>query len=147
MENLFLGANVQDITTTFLAWDTGTNELISPTMKVGAAYLVDALGGRFAPAVDFDIRFENRRSASFAHMGAVSLDLHAGMEYQFRDLVALRVGYSDIKQLTLGAGVHLPKLNIDYSFMKFDRSDQLGSTHRISMTFTLETERYKRPTD
>jgi hypothetical protein len=143
-ERLSLGANVQDITTTFLAWNTGTNELISPTVKVGAAYLIDALGGHFTPAADFDVRFENRRSASFAHVGAASVDLHAGLEYQFRDLVALRVGYSEIKQLTLGAGVHLPKLNIDYSFMKFNQTDQLGDTHRISMTFTLESERYRR---
>ena len=147
-ENLLLGANLQDVTTTFLAWDTGTNELVSPTMKVGSAYLIEALGGRFAPAVDFDVRFENRRSAaSLAHVGPVSVDLHAGMEFQFKDLIALRVGYSDIKQLTLGAGVHLPKLNIDYSFMKFDQTDQLGNTHRISMTFTLETEQFKRVTD
>jgi hypothetical protein len=146
-DNLLLGANVQDVTTTFVAWDTGTNELISPTMKVGSAYLIEALGGRFAPAVDFDIRFENRQSASMAHVGPVSIDLHTGLEYQFKDLVALRVGYNEIKQLTLGAGVHLPKLNIDYSFMKFDRTDQLGDTHRISMMFTLESERYKRVSD
>jgi len=105
------------------------------------------LGGQFTPAMDFDVRFENRRSASLAHLGAISVDLHAGLEYQFRNLIALRVGYSDIKQLTLGAGVHLPKLNIDYSFMKFDQTDQLGNTHRISLMFTLETSRYKRPTD
>lgn len=147
LENLLLGANLQDVTTTFLAWNTGTNELISPTLKVGSAYLIKALGGRFAPAMDFDIRFENRRSASMAHLGPVSFDMHAGVEYEFKELVALRVGYSDIKQLTLGAGIHLPKLNVDYSFMKFDQTDQLGNTHRISMTFTLETEQYRRQAD
>lgn len=143
-DDLLLGANLQDITTTFLAWDTGTNELIAPTMKVGSAYFIEAFGGRFAPAVDFDIRFENRRSASMAHLGPVSVDLHTGVEFAFRDLVALRVGYSDIKQLTLGAGIHLPKLNIDYSFMKFDQTEQLGNTHRISLTFTLETDQFRR---
>ncbi len=144
MENLLLGANVQDVTTTFLAWDTGTNELISPTMKVGSAYLIDAWEGRFAPALDFDIRFENRQYASTFNLGPVSFDMHAGLEYQLRDLVALRVGYSDVKQVTLGAGLHLPKLNIDYSFAKFDGIDQLGSTHRISLMFTLEAEQFKR---
>src|SRR4030067_169951 len=62
LDNVVLGANLQDVTTTFLAWDTGTNELISPTMKIGSAYLIDAFGGRFAPGVGFDIRFENWRS-------------------------------------------------------------------------------------
>jgi hypothetical protein len=144
MENVLLGLNFQDITTTLLAWDTGRNELISPTMKVGSAYLLDAFGGRFVPAVDFDIRFENRRSASTAHVGPVSLDLHTGLEYQVKNLVAFRLGYSDVKQLTLGAGVQLPKLNVDYSFAKFDATNQLGNTHRISLKFTLETDQFKR---
>lgn len=145
MENLLLGLNLQDVTTTFLAWNTGRNELISPTVKLGSAYLIDALGGRFAPAVDVDVRFENRRSASMAHLGPVSFDFHTGLEYQFKNLIAVRIGYSDVKQLTVGAGLHFPKLNIDYSFAKFDAIDQLGSTHRISMMFTLETEQFKRP--
>jgi hypothetical protein len=143
-EQMVVGANVQDITTTFLAWSTGRNELISPTMKLGTAYFIDLLGGRFAPAVDVDIRFENRKYASMAHLGPMSLDLHGGLEFMFKDLIALRAGYSDVKQLTMGAGVHLPKLNIDYSFAKFDATGQLGNTHRISMMFTLETEGFRR---
>ncbi len=144
MEHLMLGANLQDITTTLLAWDTGRNELISPTLKIGGAYFIDALDGRFAPAADFDIRFEGRKSSSIAHVGPVSIDPHVGLEYQFRNLVALRVGYSDVKQLTLGAGLHLPKLTIDYAFARFSGSDPLPNTHRISLKFTLETERFKR---
>ena len=144
-DNLFFGANLQDITTTLVAWSTGRNELISPTVKLGSAYVLDLFGGRLAPAADFDIRFENRRTASEAHVGPVSLDIHGGMEYAFRNLVALRVGYSDVKQLTLGAGVHFPKLNIDYSFARFGGADQLDNTHRISIMFTLEAEQFKRP--
>ncbi|MGA9115917.1 MAG: PorV/PorQ family protein [Bacteroidota bacterium] len=143
-EQLRLGANVQDVTTTFLAWDTGTNELISPTMKVGSAYLLEALGGRFVPALDCDVRFENRRSASALHAGPVSMDLRAGLEFQFRDIAALRMGYSDVRQLTFGAGVRLPKLQVDYSFAKFDGTEQLGNTHRISLLFTLEAEQFRR---
>ncbi|MBP1657593.1 MAG: hypothetical protein H6Q31_2194 [Bacteroidetes bacterium] len=147
MENLVLGANVQDITTTFLAWSTGRNELISPTMKVGSAYFIDLFGGRFAPAVDVDVRFENRRYASTMNFGPVSFDLHGGLEFQFKELIALRAGYSDVKQLTMGAGVHLPKLHIDYSFAKLDAIDQPGNTHRISVMFTLETEEFRRVTE
>ncbi len=143
-ERLYLGANVQDVTTTLLAWDTGRNELIAPTLKVGSAYSLDVPGGHFLPAVDLDVRFEGRKFASVAHIGPISIDPHVGGEYEFRNLVALRIGYSDVKQLTLGAGLHLPKLNIDYSFVKFDAQDQLGSSHRISILFTLENEKFRR---
>ena len=147
LDRVAVGINMQDITTTLIAWDTGRNELISPTMKVGTAVFIDLFGGRLAPAADFDVRFEDRQFASIAHVGPVSIDPHVGGEYEFKNLVALRIGYSDIKQLTLGAGLHLPKLSIDYSFAKFDATDQLGNTHRISIMFTLESEQYKRSPD
>ena len=142
--NLYLGANAQDITTTLVAWSTGRNELISPTLKIGSTYFVNALGGRFAPTVDVDIRFENRQFASIAHLGPVSFDPHAGLEFEYKSTVALRVGYSDVKQLTLGAGVHFRMLDVDYSFAKFSSDDNLGNTHRISLRFVLESERFKR---
>lgn len=146
-EQITLGASVQDVTTTLVAWNTGRKELITPTLKLGAAGYVDALAGRFTPAVDFDVRFENRRTASMFHVGGISVDVHSGIEYTFKNVVSLRAGYTDIKAPAFGAGIHLPKLNIDYSFLKFDKTDQLGDTHRISLMFTLESDRYKRPSD
>jgi hypothetical protein len=146
-DKLLLGANFQDVTTTLVAWSTGTNELISPTLKVGSAYFIEAWGGRFAPAFDVDFRFENRKSASNLHVGPLSADLHGGVEFDFRNLVALRAGYSDIGSLNFGAGVHLPKFDIDYTFSKFDGTNQLGNTHRISLTFTLQADRFARVVD
>lgn len=146
VENLFIGANLQDITTTLVAWNTGRNELISPTAKVGASYMVEFLGGRITPALDFDVRFENRKFASNFNIGPVSFDMHAGFEYNFKNLFAVRAGYNDVKQFTLGAGVKLPKLNIDYSFARFNYSsnERLDDTHRISLILTLEEPRFLR---
>jgi hypothetical protein len=145
-DNFYLGANLQDITTTLVAWNTGRNELVSPTAKIGAAYQVDILGGTVTPALDFDIRFENRRFASNFNIGPVSFDMHAGFEYNFKNIFAVRAGYNDVKQFTLGAGVKLPKLNIDYSFARFNMSelDRLPDTHRISLILTLEEPKFLR---
>ncbi|MGH2575346.1 MAG: PorV/PorQ family protein [Ignavibacteria bacterium] len=143
--NFRVGANLQDISTTLLAWNTGKREFITPTAKVGSSYDIEVFKtGRLTPALDFDVRFENRKFASLANLGPVSFDVHAGLEYGFKDLFAVRVGYNDVKQLTFGAGIKLPKLNLDYSFAKFDRDDQLGNTHRISVMFTLEDEKFRR---
>lgn len=140
----YLGANLQDLTTTYLSWSTGKKELIKPTAKIGTAYQFDFLNGVITPALDFDVRFENRQESANAHLGPVSFDMHAGVEYTFRDLFSIRTGYNDLGNLTLGAGVHLPKINIDYSFAKFDGTEDLGNTHRISLTFTLEEEKFQR---
>lgn len=141
---IFFGANLQDITTTYLSWSTGKKETITPTAKLGSAYKIPFFDGTLTPAMDFDVRFENRRESANANLGPVSFDMHAGIEYSFRDMFAIRTGYNDIGNLTLGAGVKLPKLNIDYSFAKFDGDADLGNTHRISLIFTLEEEKFQR---
>ena len=144
MENWYVAANVQDITTTLVAWSTGNNELISPTLKLGTAYFIDLFSGRFAPTLDVDVRFENRQFASIANLGPVSFDPHIGLEFDFRKTIALRVGYNDVKQMTLGAGIHLRKLDIDYSFAQFDKTNDLGDTHRISLRLILQEEKLAR---
>ena len=146
-ESFALGANFQDVTTTLVAWNNGTNELIAPTLKLGSAYFIEAFGGRFAPAMDFDIRFENRQTASNAHLGGISFDIRNGLEFDFKNLVALRLGHSDIGEFNFGAGVHLPKFDIDYTFSKFDATQQLGNTHRISLIFTLQAEQFLRSSE
>ena len=141
---LLLGMNLQDITTTYISWTTGKNELITPTAKIGSAYIIDFFKGILTPAVDFDVRFENRQSSANAYIGPVSFDMHAGLEYTFQNLFSIRAGYNELGNLTLGAGVKLPKLNIDYSFVKFDNEEALGNTHRISLVFTLEEDKFQR---
>jgi hypothetical protein len=143
-ERWWIGVNAQDITTTLVAWSTGTNELISPTIKIGTAYFLDFLKGTFAPTVDCDVRFENRRTASVASLGPISFDPHVGLEYDYKHAIAIRVGYSDVKQLTLGAGLHLRKLDIDYAFARFGEENSLGDTHRISLRLLLQEERFSR---
>jgi hypothetical protein len=146
-DNLALAATLQDVTTTLVAWSTGRNELITPTLKLGSLYSLQFMNSFvFTPAVDFDVRFENRQFASIFNVGPVSFDPHAGFELTYNRVFAIRAGYNDVKQFTLGAGVKLPKLNIDYSFARFSASpdDRLDDTHRISLILTLEEPRFAR---
>ena len=146
VEKLLLGANLMDVTTTFVAWSTGRNELITPTMRLGAAYRVNFFGGVFTPEMDVDLRFENRRFASTFNLGPVSFDLKTGLEFNYKNIFAIRGGFNDIKQFTIGAGIKLPKLNIDYSFARMSGSEfeRLPDTHRISIILTLEEPRFAR---
>jgi len=145
-ENIFLGATLQDVTTTLVAWSTGRNELISPTLKVGGGYKFELFGGTITPVLDLDIRFEGRNFASNFNIGPISADLHSGLEYNYKNVFAIRAGYNDIKQFTIGAGIKLPKLSIDYSFARFNDSEdeRLPDTHRISLILTLEQPNFLR---
>ncbi|MBN1541887.1 PorV/PorQ family protein [candidate division KSB1 bacterium] len=139
---LLAGVNLQDATTTVLAWNTGTTELISPTLKWGAGLPVQVplFGSEVWLAADIDTRFEGRKIASQAHVAPVSFDFHLGAELLIKNVVALRLG-NDVGHLTAGAGIRLPRLDVDYAFLSHDHLD---STHRISVRLRLEEERFGR---
>ncbi len=143
-QGILLGASVQDVTTTLVSWSTGRNELIAPTAKLGAGYIIDALYGRFTIGADTDVRFEGRRSAAQFNIANMSFDLRGGAEYSYKEVVALRAGIDDIGRITLGAGIKFSKLNIDYAFAKFDGADQIGNSHRVSLQIELDQEDYRR---
>ncbi|KAA3657841.1 MAG: hypothetical protein DWQ10_12375, partial [Calditrichaeota bacterium] len=117
-KNLLLGANLQDITSTILAWDTGTKELIVPTLKLGAAipFQMKYLPGKLIPLIDMDVRFEGREFASQIAAGAMSFDFHMGLEYNFSQRIAARLG-SDVGNFTAGAGIDFQNFILDYAFM------------------------------
>lgn len=142
LDRLHLGLNLQDITTTLLAWDTGRREAITPTLKTGLAYHWEfsKIASEIIPALDLDIRLENRRYSAQSNLGPMSLDVHAGAEYRFKQRLALRAGL-DTGHFTAGIGVKLPKLNVDYAFLSHH---DLGDTHRISLILTIEEEKFRR---
>ena len=140
--HIVLGANFQDLTTTLLAWNTGRKEVIVPTLKLGGAFPFEVrmLKGYVVPALDLDLRFENRGQAAQFSLGGTSIDSHAGVEFRYNRRIALRLG-SDTGSFTAGAGLRIPRLSIDYAFMSHN---ELGDTHRISVLLTLEEKRFRR---
>lgn len=144
---LSVGATAQDITTTLLSYSTGTKELVQPTLRVGGSYLIpiaDSGFYRVLPTVDADLRFDSRGSAAEVHAGFLSADLHVGAEVQIGSKVALRAGFDEMKHWSAGAGLAFGRLHIDYAFLSAPGDDQLGNTHRVSLTFSLEQPKWRR---
>lgn len=136
-ENLSFGGDLQNATTTIVAWTTGTTELSYPVVVIGASYKFRIGKVELLPAVDGVFNIDNMRKSSMVYAGPVSADVRAGAEVTYENVVALRAGYNEVKQFTVGAGLYLPKLEIDYSFARFAYNDALGDSHRISMTLTI----------
>ncbi len=145
-DRLTLGANFMDITTTYIAWDTGTKELISPTLKIGGAYRwdLDIAPVSLIPVMDADIRFEGRKFATSMDIGPMSIDPHFGIEFDFNNRIFIRSGYDDIDRVSFGIGIHLPKLIADYSFTSYSDYDEPGDTHKISISLSIKEERFRR---
>jgi len=143
LKNFNLGANLQNATTTVVAWTTGTTELETPVLAAGAAYNLKVGQTTILPALDLLFNIDNMRSSTMVHLGPLSADARAGLEVNYKDVIAIRGGYNEVKQFTVGAGLHLPKLVIDYSFARFSYADALGDTHRISIELILENDKPK----
>ena len=136
--NFNLGANLQNATTTVVAWTTGTTEVSPPTLATGASYDLSIGPVGVTPALDLLFNADNLGASSTVHLGPLSADVRAGAEVSYKNVIAIRAGYNEVKQFTVGAGIHLPKLEIDYSFARFAYSGSLGDTHRISLELILE---------
>ncbi|MBM3328752.1 MAG: hypothetical protein FJY67_04645 [Calditrichaeota bacterium] len=120
------GIGVRDLLGSILAWEqTGRKEVIPSTLRAGIAARLDLppLEAVLTPLADVVYRFDLAG-------GSDAASLHYGAEYLVRDIVALRVG-SDDGRLTLGGGLALSAVAIDYGFIGHD---DLGDSHRISLT-------------
>jgi hypothetical protein len=125
-----VGVKLQDITGTYISWSSGTNEFIAPSVKLGAAYRIDApkLNAAVLLAADSDIFFEDRRRASQFWVETFSTDLHLGIELQFQEKVMVRGGL-DAGNPTAGAGFRIGPIGLDYAYL---HHDDFEATHRIS---------------
>ncbi|HEB84317.1 MAG TPA: hypothetical protein ENI92_04870 [Bacteroidetes bacterium] len=123
---LTLAGQLRDALTTVLAWNTGRQEGIAPTARLGAALdlPLERLKARVVPVVEMEIRLESAGNEEFTA-------LHAGLEYTIQDRVSVRIGTDD-GRMTYGAGLALGDLALHYAFVGHD---DLGETHRISLAY------------
>lgn len=127
---LSFGANLQDATTTFLSWNTGTTEIILPTLKTGFSLNkeIEKLYSLLSLSVDADFRFEGRKIASQYSYGKISADTHLGAELIYKKTISVRLG-SDIGKFSTGGGIIYKRFRVDYAFLG---DDELGNSHRVS---------------
>jgi hypothetical protein len=129
------GAILRDITTTQILWNTGTNESVSPTLRVGTAKSHAFKNRRHVLTAAFDVQvgFNGEELSSQASMGSVTFEFHPGLEYWLDRKLALRAGM-DAANFAAGAGVRIHKFGVDYAYL--DHRD-LDSSHRISASYTF----------
>jgi hypothetical protein len=128
--SLSFGARFADITTTQISWDTGTREVVDPSLAIGAKWSRSLAGLRsdLVLAADLATTFDGRDAASQFSGGSLGGDFQGGLEYWYARAVALRAGTS-AGTWTAGGGLRYRGLGVDYAFLPHD---DLGDTHRVS---------------
>lgn len=127
-----LGLALQDISGTYVYWDSGHHDVKSPAINFGASWKKSLLFLRsfFVLSVQQVIRFEGESIDSAFNVGPfANSDVSIGGEYVLHQLLACRLG-SDAGNLTAGAGIYLKRIRLDYAFMTHD----LGNAHRVAVT-------------
>src|SRR5215831_20541361 len=123
-----LAAVARDFTTTYLSWSNGTREYVDPTIDTGAAFhFFPADRHSLTWALDLGWGFDNRKLDSELKIGGVTANLRTGLEYWYRNVMALRSGVNG-KDLNFGAGVRYKHIGVDYaaSLSRFLASDTDG---------------------
>ena len=155
-----LGLNVQDASSMVQSWSVdaerfaeveeesrpvGLTEIVLPVARLGASTAIplsDDIG--LTLASDLDLAFDGQ-SANVLDAGGVSFRPRVGAEMTYRDILAFRAGIADVSanedfgtQLTptVGAGVRLGGLDVDYGFGDFGGlASELGYAHRVSLAY------------
>ena len=141
-----LSAVLHDATTTYLSWSDGVREFVSPNLTTGVALnFFPADRHALTWATDFAWNFENRTFDSQIDLGRVTADLHTGLEYWYRNTLALRSGLSG-KDLNFGVGVRYRHFGVDYaaslnrffaaSDPQYPDDKSLDATHLVSASFS-----------
>lgn len=131
----------------------GGVETVLPLLRLGSGYVLNFGVHHVTFGLDVDMAFEGRQAYAL-HTGGVSYHPRLGVEYGFRNVMALRAGLTDILQSeregwdaapTVGAGLHLGRLAINYGFGNFaGLASDLGYTHRISARLVLARAAWRR---
>ncbi len=133
--NLSVGLAVRDLSKTNLAV-SGENSALSRgglgSVRVEATEQVPRTFS-FGLAYDQPLSFvDSRLAVTYDWQSRFGGESSVGTEYRYRDLVALRAGSYD-GTLTLGAGLKVKFLTVDYAYMSHD----LGSPHRVGASINF----------
>ncbi|MBU0712745.1 hypothetical protein KJ762_04885 [bacterium] len=136
LPDLFLGAILRDVTTTFLYYPDGDNEFIAPSLQLGAAYSISPvfLPVIFRPSLGLDINLEGETNQSDLNLGFISAGVRLGLEMQVKEHIMLRIGRDNLGSTHVGFGLNTPIGSIDYGLAMGGSYAELGQSHRIGLT-------------
>lgn len=141
-----MGVVMHDLTTTYLTWSNGVREIVAPNLTTGIAFnFYPAQGHALTWGTELAWDFEGRDLDSQLKLGPLNSDLRLGLEYWYRNTLALRSGLNG-KDLDFGAGVRYRHFGVDYAAAlnrffaandsAFPDDHDLETTHLLSGSFS-----------
>jgi len=131
-----LAAVLNDATTTFMLWNDGEREIVAPSLKLGgsAHYALKKLPLQFNPSVGADILFEGAENSADLTLGGVVIRARLGMEFIYKNVLAVRAGRDDLGNPQIGLGLNTAVGSFDYGLGLGGSHTEFGSSHRVALT-------------
>ncbi|MFQ6605873.1 MAG: hypothetical protein ACE5D8_10045 [Fidelibacterota bacterium] len=130
------GATLQDASTSWLIWENGTVERMLPTLILGLG-MDHRLPMVAWPVKGYvDILLDGNGEALANTWSRVNT--RAGLELQPKASLRVRVGFSELGQLTGGLGIQKVQWTFDYAYRPAPASTILGPTHMLTFGLNLE---------
>lgn len=145
-KNYTIALTINDVTGTLIAWNNGTRDYVTPSVKLGGSITAWfetfkgnlTLTGIYCPDALFTQLYPVNDSSPIEHYLLNPLIVGGiGLEYSFRHAIFIRTGTFQ-RDITAGLGMRIGWLGIDYAFSMYnvfeDQSlrDDLEQTHRVS---------------
>mgnify|MGYP000079504799 FL=1 len=108
----------------FKSWNTGTIETFRPLITAGVRIQFSSLLFGFESGSRME---EHTR-----------LNYHTGVEFKQHENLFLRAGISNDSKFSVGIGIHLTMVGIDYAYVQPPKDYPLDGSHIISTSFYLE---------
>ena len=108
----------------FKSWNTGTIETFRPLITAGVRIQFSSLMFGFESGSRVE---EHTR-----------LNYHTGVEFKQHENLFLRAGISNDSKFSVGIGIHLTMVGIDYAYVQPPKDYPFDGSHIISTSFYLE---------
>ncbi|MBC8479472.1 MAG: hypothetical protein H8D46_03320 [FCB group bacterium] len=131
--NLSAGVFLQDITTTFIKWNTGTTELIPPRVVVGGSYTRDHL----LLSCDLSGRLGEENPDQGITIGGQTLHYNLGTAWKIVEDFQILAGTSSLHGYTFGFSLTRDFFSFNYAFLSPPIQSVLKNSHQFGIALDL----------
>jgi len=141
------GIVIQDVFTSWLVWDNGTKEIVTPRVSVGISgnYDLPLIPVTLGLMADFIVETEGHSTSEDSHLGSFGKKSRVGMEWTIKENIQIRFGRNETGIISTGLGLVWSDFEISYAlqtavYVKREdfvfelETSSLGNSHLLSFS-------------
>ena len=133
------GIVIHDVLTSWLVWDNGTKEIVTPRISAGISgkYDLPLVPLTLELMADFIVETEGRSMSEYFHIGSLAEYFRMGMEWTIKENVQIRFGRNETGMFSTGLGLVWSDIEMSYALQYEPETSSLGDSHLLS--FSIKT--------